>query len=328
MKKAKSCLAIALIPVLVIPAIAAIGLVGGSSDINWNQVAAVAREHPNFTVEQRAAIQQEMRSERHPRWTSLSPTARAQRAVRVAARLLRQLSSSAAAAPAIAPFIGNQTIIRNTSGNFIGLQRQSDCSLSLYEGSYTYLSPTGSGQVAQTTAHFEQVLHGEAGLTTTPDVFAGGCTQSTFGTGSRRAGYLGAAQGGLFVAGSGYDGMGDAVFFDIINPTSSATQSGTLASNSDSSEPETVAITIGDLNGDGLADVISIDGGTGAIHVYLAKANGTLAAPVTYALPGSTTEGATVADVNGDGIPDVVVATRDAGSISTAEHTCVLTWHR
>jgi hypothetical protein len=313
MKVPKSRFAFAVTAVFILPAIAALGLMGRSSDIDWNQVAAIARQHPNFTVEQRAAIQLELRSEQHPRWKNLSPSARVQHAAR------------AAATPAIAPFIGNQTIIRNTSGNFIGLQRLKDCSLSLYEGSYTYMNPTGSGQVSQTTAHFEQVLHGEAGLTTTPNVFTGGCTQSTFGTGSRRAGYLGAAQGGLFLAGTGYDGTGDAVYFGVFNPASSATQSGTLASNSDSSEPATVAITIGDLNGDGLADVISIDADTGAIHVYLANANGTLAAPVTYALPGSTTEGATVADVNGDGIPDVVVATRDAGATPQQEHLCVLT---
>ena len=287
-----SRIAIGLVAVLVVPAIAAVVLVGNSSDIDLARVAAVARQHPKFTVEQRAAIVQELRSEQHPQWKNLSTTARIEHVARVARRLLREKSSSSSAAPTVAPFIGNQTIIRNTSGNFLGLQRSSDCSLTLYDGSYSYINPTATVQIAQTTPHFEQVLHGEAGLTTTPDVFTGGCTQGTLGTGARRAGYLGSTQSDWFLAGTGYNGStGNSVYYGLVNPASTATQTATLSSsNSDASYPSTVSLAFGDLNGDGLADVVSVDEATAAIHVYLAQANGSLSAATTYTLPGSSTE--------------------------------------
>lgn len=327
MKVPLSRVALVLVAVLVVPAIAAVVLVGNSSDIDMERVAAIARQHPRFTVEQRAAIVQELRSEQHPQWKNLSTADRIEHVARVARRLLREKSGSSSTAPTVAPFIGNQTIIRNTSGNFIGLQRLSDCSLTLYDGSYSYMNPTATAQITQTTAHFEQVLHGEAGLTATPDVFAGGCPQPTLGTGARRAGYLGATQSDWFLAGTGYNGStGNSVYYGLVNPATAATQTATLSSSdSDASEPGTVSLAFGDLNGDGLADVVGVDATTAAIHVYLAQANGSLAAATTYTLPGSATESATVADVNGDGKADVVVATRDSGSLPQQEHLCVLT---
>jgi hypothetical protein len=327
MKVRASRVAIAVATVLVIPAIAAVAWVGSSSDLNQARVAAVAAQHPKFTVEQRAAIVQELRSERHPQWKNLSTPDRIQHAVRVAGRLLRQKASSSSAAPTIAPFIGNQTILVNSTGDFLGLQRQSDCSLTLYYGNYTYINPTASAQFTQTTPHYEQVLHSEAGLTTKPNVFTGGCTQSTLGIGSRRAGFLGTTQSDWFLAGTGYNGStGNSIYFGLINPASIATQTATLSSSdSDASEPGTVSLAFGDLNGDGLADIVGVDDSTGAIHVYLARSDGSLSAATTYTLPGATTEGATVADVNGDGKADVVVATRDGGSAPQQEHLCVLT---
>src|SRR5580658_5665614 len=228
MKVSVARVAAVLAAVLVVPGIAAVVLIGNTSDINPARVAAVAAQHPNFTVEQRAAIVQELRAEHHPLWKNLSATDRVAHVARVMTRFLREKSSGSSAAPAIAPFIGNQTIIRNTTGNFIGLQRLTDCSLTLFDGGYTYMNPTASLQFAQTTPHFEQVLHGEAGLTTTPDVFAGGCTQSTLGTGARRAGYLGTTQADWFLAGTGYNGTtGNSVYYGLISPASTANQTAT-----------------------------------------------------------------------------------------------------
>jgi hypothetical protein len=77
--------------------------------------------------------------------------------------------------------------------------------------------------------------------------------------------------------------------------------------------PDLGAITSGDLNGDGIADVVGI-GPSGSISVWLANSNGTLGAPTAYAVPGDTTEAAVVADVNGDGKLDVIVATLDSST--------------
>src|ERR1700722_4119707 len=241
MKVRASYVAITLVTALIVPAIAAVTSVIRSSDLNLTRIGAVARQHPNFTVEQRAAFVQELRAEQHPQWKNLSTSDRVQHAIRVARRLLRDKASSGSTAPAIAPFIGNQSIIRNTSGNVIGLQRQSNCSLTLYTGSYSYLNPVASVQLAPTTTHFEQVLHGEAGLTTTSNVFTGGCAQSTLGTGTRRTGYLGTTQGDWFLSGTGYNGStGNSVYYGLVNPASTATQTANLStSDSDASEPET-----------------------------------------------------------------------------------------
>ena len=327
MKAVRVQVVVAVAAIAVLPAIAAVAWVGSSSDLNRARVAAVAAQHLQFTNEQRAAIVQELRAEHHPQWKNLSTTDRIQHAARVARRLLRQRASGQPAAPTVAPFLGNQTLLVNNSGKILGLQRQSDCSLTLYDGDYSFMNPAATAQLTQTTPHYEQVLHSQAGLTTTANVFTGGCASATLGSGSRRAGFLGTTQTDWLLAGTGYNGStGNSVYFGLINPASSATQTATLsAANSDASEPGTVALAFGDLNGDGLADVVGVDDSVGAIHVYLAQSNGTLSAPTTYTLPGVTTEGATVADVNGDGKADVLVATRDGGTAPQQEHLCVLT---
>ncbi|MGH8217486.1 MAG: FG-GAP-like repeat-containing protein [Steroidobacteraceae bacterium] len=78
------------------------------------------------------------------------------------------------------------------------------------------------------------------------------------------------------------------------------------------------ALTVGDVNGDGRADLLfSIDDNLGnhGIHVYLQQPNGTLQAGtplVTTAL----TKTIIVADMNGDGLNDIVVVDGDGPGIS------------
>jgi hypothetical protein len=300
--------------IAILPAAAAIllpAMLAGSPTINWSRVAAVARQHTNFTVEQRQAVIREIRAEEHPLWKTLSPAARLRRAAAYVMRMLPRQSEQTTS-PTAAPVLGNQTFISNPTGDMIGLQRQSNCSLSLYDGSFTFATSQAfpTLQFTTTTASYEQVLHAESGLTTQAGVFAKGCVDPSMGIGSRRGAYLGkTAQGQYLIAWDAYNSIhnANALYSATVNPATMAVQS----SNADFSMAGIQLLTAGDLNGDGLADVVGLDPDTASISVWLANADGTLGAPTSYTLPANV-EAAVIADVNGDGKPDLVVATRNA----------------
>jgi hypothetical protein len=287
-------------------------LIEPPQSVDFWKVAAVANSYPNYTVQQHRAVMAEIRSEQHPLWKTLPMTGRIKRAATFAVRAMRQHVAAAELGSAVsAPFVGNSTFITNPDGNVIALQRQSNCSLSLFDGSYVNASSTAMAtlQLNLTTANFEQTLHSRAQLTTTPDVFANGCVDPTSRFGTRRGVYLGkTAQGEALGAGAGFDSFqnSNALYSGTVDPTSMAVQS---AYNTD-----LVAVgkvTAGDLNGDGIADVVGI-GPAGSVSVWIANANGTLSTPTVYAVPSDTTEAAVVADVSGDGKLDVIVATLDS----------------
>jgi hypothetical protein len=310
--------------IVILPAAAAIVIPARSVDtdnINSARIAAVAQQHPNFTARQRLATLREIHSEVHPLWKNLSWPARLTRAGMFAQRFMRaQNAAASTASPASAYFLGNLTAITAPSGEMIALQRQSNCSLSLYNGTYTFsLNPTI--QIMGTTANYEQVLHSSAALTTKADVFAHGCAEATLGIGSRQAVYLGETTQHLYMgAAAGYNmaAGSNALYYGTIDPTTQAVHS----FNTDLSQPGITAVAAGDLNGDGLADIVGLDGTAASITVWLANADGTISAPSSYSLPGNITEAAVLADVNGDGKVDVVAATR---STSGQETISVLT---
>jgi hypothetical protein len=75
------------------------------------------------------------------------------------------------------------------------------------------------------------------------------------------------------------------------------------------------SVTSADVNGDGKADLIVVNGGSNTVSVLTNNGNGTLAAKVDYAT-GSNPRYATSADVNGDGKADLIVLNGDSDTVS------------
>jgi hypothetical protein len=92
-----------------------------------------------------------------------------------------------ATVPEIAPFFGNLSTVPlpadPTAAILAGLVRQSDCSLTLMQASYT-ASAQGNPTITvlPATPHYEKVLAANAFLTTTPDQFPNGCVDPSLGT--------------------------------------------------------------------------------------------------------------------------------------------------
>ena len=76
-----------------------------------------------------------------------------------------------------------------------------------------------------------------------------------------------------------------------------------------------VSVTVADVNGDGIPDLVVVNSGSNSVGVLIGNGNGTFAAQKTYAT-GSAPESARVADLNGDGKPDLVVANSNANTVS------------
>ncbi len=71
--------------------------------------------------------------------------------------------------------------------------------------------------------------------------------------------------------------------------------------------PEPHWVAMGDVNGDGNADLVVADEGGGVVSVLLGNGNGTFQTPRIF-VAGAFPDSVVLADVNGDGKPDLVVA--------------------
>lgn len=279
----------------------------------------------NYTAAQQVARLRARQTAEHTLWRDLTWPQRMDRVARFTKRLVRaMLASSSSSAPVAAGFQGNLTVIDAPPGDALALQRQANCSLTLFTGAYTMNPTSPTITVKSQSAGYERTLHDAAGLSTTAGVFPHGCTEATAGIGSRRGAYLGKSSQNLYLfAGSGYNYTADSnvLYSGTVDPTTLTLHSFT----NDPSLPGIWSIAAGDLNGDGLADVVGVDYyDSASISVWLAHADGTLGSATPHSLPGvgNRTSAAVVTDVNGDGKLDVVVATRD--SQSNQEYISVL----
>ncbi|MCE9658527.1 MAG: VCBS repeat-containing protein [Burkholderiales bacterium] len=271
-------------------------------------LADAALAAPAYTAEQRVALQRAHQAQQHPQWRTLTAEGRVGRLAMLAQRKVQALASGTSPTPGLAPFQGNLTQVRVASGQAFVLQRQADCSLSELTGSYTLSFTAPAINVQATTANFQDVLHGAAGLGTQAGTFPRGCADpATAGLGSRRGFFLGRTSQNLwFFASTGYyyPGDTDALYYNTVDAATRTVHS----YNTDTTVRDIAGMTAGDLNGDGLADIVVLDMMSSNVTVFLAHADGSIGAPVTYAATGSRSRAAVLTDLDGDGKLDLVVA--------------------
>jgi hypothetical protein len=75
------------------------------------------------------------------------------------------------------------------------------------------------------------------------------------------------------------------------------------------------AVTIGDLNGDGIPDLVVANHGTNTISVLIGTGHGNYEPQVSY-FAGGSPDGVVIGDFNGDGKPDVAVSVEEPNAVA------------
>jgi hypothetical protein len=81
------------------------------------------------------------------------------------------------------------------------------------------------------------------------------------------------------------------------------------------SSPTPVAVTTGDLNGDGIPDLVVVNHNTNQISVLLATGVGTYGSPTTYNV-GTSPVAVALGDLLGNGVNDIVVANQGSNTVT------------
>src|ERR1700691_1092261 len=97
----------------------------------------------------------------------------------------------------IAPFVGNATAVLATPGNGLILLRLPNCSLSAGNVPYSLTVSDPYGAPVSETLNYDQLLHSEAGLTTTGGDFNGKCPDPTIGINASAILYVGSSTTGM-----------------------------------------------------------------------------------------------------------------------------------
>jgi hypothetical protein len=196
--------------------------------------------------------------------------------------------------------------------NAIGLLRQPDCSVTEYFLNSSLTTSSSSVQIQSTIPNFQDQLHKNQGLTTTPDKWPNGC-KAVPGASASPAIYLGSTQSSQYIV-AVINQATNGLYIGKVDPSG-----GTISTTDLTGAPDPASLATADLNGDGYNDLIVADtpyaavGDPGGIFVFLSNGDGTFKAAEHYAVPYPLAM--TVLDVNGDGKPDIVVA-QDNGSTS------------
>jgi beta-lactam-binding protein with PASTA domain len=214
------------------------------------------------------------------------------------------------------PFLGNRFVLGPalsaanpagaTTGYAVILRRQSDCSLDMDFDEYPDAT-TPSAAMLTSLGGAQDYFHQLAGLTTTPDVFAKGCSYPILGQPSSSSVLLlgTTADGAVYGASPANAG----IYITVVDTTANTIKS-TLTL------PNAGLFSAVDVNGDGILDIVadSTDPTTQhpATAVFLGNGDGTFKPGVYYDIQGDFT----VDDVNGDGKPDIVVCAI-SGTIGT-----------
>jgi len=211
-------------------------------------------------------------------------------------------SPSGPSAPALAPFFGNLSVVSSAPADSVGLLRQSDCSLTYYDFGLSSTLSTVDLTPGTQIPNYERTIHSNAFLTTTADVFAGGCVDDTLGSESQPFLSIGIGKNNqrLFAISSASDDVYTGGLSTALVPTRVTAQPAPLP-------PTTIASA--DLNKDGNPDIVSIntDGISASVTVFLGNADGSYQPGVSYPLPSNTAQFGVVADMDHDGNLDVVV---------------------
>ena len=214
-------------------------------------------------------------------------------------------------APAPIEFLGAESYLAgkdvpfwNSSLPFLFFKTESNCSLTVYTDDAADMS------IGPILTNYQDVLHQQAGLTTTGDVWPNGCLNSRLGVPSGN-GIVEKTAGGIYYGAAaityGLFGSSTSITVGIANSGTTA-----LASMTSLTTPGMPAtLTSVDVNGDGKPDliVVSNDTDTAAaiVSVFLGNGDGTYQPRTDYTTQLDSGY-VTVADVNKDGHPDLIVA--------------------